>query len=200
MRQLLHKLFTKLSEKTFTKPDGWATEPGHVIVPAFISGGVQYYMMKDSFNTYCGRALDALDMYEQWNMRCTRDHLINFINAFNSIIDKPEIKIQDLVKLKIGIAERLNYALPTKEIIYNFASVAFFDKNESPYRYDSVYGKQKIERWKADMDIDDFFLTVPIGTLIPLPNLSEIDLSSYLKVLEMIADKDQSILSELLSS
>lgn len=200
MKKILHKLFLKLAERTEDKPKTWKVEEGHVIVPAFISEGVQYYMMKDSFNTYCMRALEALDVYEQWNMRCSREHLMAFINALDAVISKPTIRIEDIVKLKINMAERLNYALPSKEIIYRFAAVAFFDANESPYTYDDAYGKQKIEKWKKAMDIESFFLTVPIGTMMPLPDISQIDLEPYLKVLEMVEEKEKELISELQSS
>jgi hypothetical protein len=197
MKRLLHKVFTKLAEATEQRPKTWTLEEGHVIVPAFISGGVQYYMMKDTFNSYCGRALEALDVYEQWNMRCTRQHLIDFINGVDTILSKPTIKLQDLSVLVRSLSERMNFALPTKEIIYNFAAVCFFDENESPYHYDADYGRAKIERWKKDMDIEAFFLTVPIKTMIPLPDLSAIDLKPYLQMVDMITEKETEILQEL---
>lgn len=197
MRRLLHKWLVRLVELTEAKPKTWKLEKGHVIEPAFVSDGVQYYMMKDTFNSYSGRALDALDVYEQWNMRCTREFLKEWIDVFDAILSKPHIKIEDLVKLKIALAERMNYAIPTRELIYKFAAVAFFDENENPYTYDHAYGQAKIERWKKAMDIEAFFLTVPIGTLIPLPDLSAIDLTDYLKVLDMVEGKESQMLSEL---
>lgn len=199
MKRLLHKLLLKLAEATEQKPKTWKTEEGHVIEPAFISGGVQYYMMKDMFNTYCGRGLEALDVYEQWNMRCSRQHLIDFINGVDAILSKPTIRIQDIVVLTRSLAERLNYALPTKEIIYKFAAVAFFDEKESPYHYDEEYGKEKIERWKKEMDIEAFFLTVPIKVMIPLPDISAQDLEPYLKVVEMLDEKESQFLQGLTS-
>ena len=62
MRKLNLQLFKK-------KPKVWELEQGHVVVPAFIDRGVQYYEIKDLFNTFSSRGLEALQVYEEWEMR-----------------------------------------------------------------------------------------------------------------------------------
>lgn len=184
MKTVLYKFGQYLSSKYRPEPEKWKGEPPLTIKPAFISGGVQYFEMTDPFNGYCQRVLEAMDIYEEWMMRITRKDLERFISKLDEILESPHISIQEIIKVKFSIQERLNYALPNKEIIYKFASVVYFDESESPYHYDTKYNEQKIERWKKDMDIPSFFLTVPIRTLIPLPDLSKIDLEPYLKVIE----------------
>ncbi len=76
------KLTTKLTGKTV-----WQLEEGHVIEPAFISNGVQYYRLKDYFNTFSSRGLTALQVYEEWNMRLQKEHLQTFIERFDEIVN-----------------------------------------------------------------------------------------------------------------
>ena len=200
MRKYIHKLLLKASELFEQKPKAWAIAEGHVIVKSFVSGGVQYYMMQDVFNTFCQRALDALFVYEKWNMRCDRKYLEQFVAALDRVLNNKEaLRLQDVFALKMQLEDRLNFALPTTEVIYEFASVIFFDENESPYKYDEVYCKEKIKRWKEDMDVPTFFSTIPIRELIPLPVMSDKDLATYLKVLDLVDKKHLTSLQELSS-
>ena len=182
IRNVWAKIITRLGHKPI-----WQIEEGHVIEPAFISGGVQYYRLKDYFNTFSMRGLMALQVYEEWNMRMQKEHLVLFIEAFDKIINDPkQIKIGELVKMVNALKERVEWVVPTSEIIYKFASVAFFDKNESPYSYDPEYCKQKIERWKEAADVSDFFIVTQLKDMLPLPTLSEEDLRTCLTVIDQL--------------
>ena len=46
------------------EPKKWDLQDGNVIIPAFIDRGVQYYELKDLFNTFTARGLAALQVYE----------------------------------------------------------------------------------------------------------------------------------------
>lgn len=167
----------------------WQLDEGHVIEPAFISGGVQYYRLKDYFNTFSLRGLMALQVYEEWNMRMTRDQLLEFINKFEKIINNPkQINMGEIARMVGNMKERLELVMPTSEIVYKFASVAFFDKNESPYAYDPEYCKAKIKRWKEAADISDFFIVTRLRDMIPLPELSEEDLQLCLSIVDQLAE------------
>lgn len=176
----------------------WQLEEGHKVEPAFVSDNVQYYYIKDTFNTFCSRALDAMSVYEKFSMRCNREYLVELEAAMNRILSNPStINIQELVQLRMNLKERLDFALPPDEIIWELAAVMFFDPSESPYRYDPEYGKVKIARWKEDHTIGSFFLTIPIGTLVPLPDLSKVDLEGYLSVIQKISEAQLHSLSSL---
>jgi hypothetical protein len=178
------KLITKLGHKPI-----WQLEEGHVIEPAFISGGVQYYRLKDYFNTFSMRGLMALQVYEEWNMRFQREHLVAFIESMEKVTNDPKsIKIGEIIKLVAMMKERMEWIVPTSEIIYKFASVAFFDKNESPYSYDPEYCKEKIARWKEAADISDFFIVMQLKDMLPLPTLSEEDLRICLTVIDKMEE------------
>jgi len=177
------KLSTKVTGKTV-----WQLDEGHVIEPAFVSNGVQYYRIKDYFNTFSSRGLTALQVYEEWNMRLQKEHLQMFIERFDEIVNDPkQIKVSELWKIVGMLKERLDFVVPTTDLIYKFASVAFFDKNESPYSYDPEYAKEKIKRWKEAGDVNDFFIVMQLKDIVPLPTLSEQDLAICLSVIDKVA-------------
>ena len=178
----------------------WVVDEGHVIVPAFESDGVQYYMMKDIFNSFSGRAMDAMAIYEKWNMRSTPEFMRDWLNGLENTINSNPIKITEVAEMINLMRERLNFAMPTEEIIYELAAVAFFDKNESPYRYDEAYAKEKIERWKKDIGLPGFFFSTPLRDLVSLPDLSETALESYMRTLTMVNEVHiEKVLSKLSS-
>lgn len=183
LKNLWLKLSTKVTGKTV-----WQLDEGHVIEPAFVSNGVQYYRIKDYFNTFSSRGLTALQVYEEWNMRLQKEHLKMFIDRFDEIVNDPkQIKVSELWKIVSMLKERLDFVVPTTDLIYKFASVAFFDKNESPYSYDPEYAKEKIARWKEAGDVNDFFIVMQLKDILPLPTLSEQDLQICLSVVDQVA-------------
>lgn len=179
----------------------WVVDEGHVISPAFISGGVQYYMMKDIFNSFSGRALDAMAVYEKFQMRSTPEFMRMWLDALENTLNANPIKITEVATMINVMRERVNFALPTESIIWELAAVAFFDRNESPYRYDPEYAKEKIERWKEDHTLPDFFFATPFRDLVSLPDLSDSGLSNYLKMVEAVSGEQlKKVLSKLSSN
>lgn len=187
-------------KKATELPEHWTVEEGHVIIPAFESGGVQYWHFADHFNMYAMRAMAAIDIYEQFQMRCTREFLMAWGTAFENVLNGTQIKTSDLFDLWSKLKERLNFALPPEEMIWKLASVLYFDRNESPYTYDPVYCDMKIKRWKEAGDIESFFFASPLKDLIPLPDSSEIDLKSYLRIVDKLDGLTFSKVSMLISS
>ena len=171
---------------------------GNVITFAFESGGVNYWEVKDVFSTYALRAMEALAIYEQWEMRCTKEYLRAHIAAVKASLNKG--MLTEVAQLYNNLEERLNFAIPTEDIIWQFASVVYFDENESPYKYDHDYGKEKIARWRKDMKVTDFFSRQPIKDLIPSPTLSEIGSQDYLRVVNQISQKQLSNVQDSLPS
>jgi hypothetical protein len=161
-----------------------------VIVPAFIDQGVQYYEIKDIFNTFSNRGLLALQVYEEWDMRLKKEDLLDFILAFEKTINNPkEINITNLANIVNMLKERVTFPIATKDIYLKFASVRYFDENESPYVYDPEYNKIKMARWSEEgSKVDDFFILEQLGDMLPLPKLSKDDLPSYLEAVQKVAD------------
>ena len=185
------KTIKKLISKWFgKKPKVWNLEEGHVIVPAFIDRGVQYYEIKDIFNTFSNRGLLALQVYEEWDMRLKKEDLLDFILAFEKTINNPkEINITNLANIVNMLKERVTFPIATKDIYLKFASVRYFDENESPYTYDPEYNKVKMKRWSEEGSmVDDFFMLQQLADMLPLPKLSKEDLPSYLEAVQKVAD------------
>lgn len=172
------------------KPKVWNLEEGHVIVPAFKDRGVQYYEIKDIFNTFSNRGLLALQVYEEWDMRLKKEDLLDFILAFEKTLNNPkEINISNMVHIVNMLKERVTFPIATRDIYLKFASVRYFDESESPYVYDPEYNKIKMARWSEEgSTVDDFFILEQLGDMLPLPKLSKEDLPSYLQAVQKVAD------------
>lgn len=176
-------------------------EEGVVIKEAFIKDGIKHYQVFDIFNSFTMRAMDALSIYEQWQMRCSREFLIDHTKAIDAILrDAKKIDIIKIAELNTILKERLEWALPTEEIIWEFMAVAYFDESESPYKYDNKYGKEKIARWKKNNTIADFFLSVPFRDLIACPDFSKQDLETLLPMIQKIDAKHLQKVTSILSS
>lgn len=175
-------------------------EGKYKVEDAFSIGGKVYRMFSDPAATPTGRALAALTIYEEFNMRCTRDYLELHCKAVDSILSDPKkINISHLVVLHRNLKERLNMAL-FPEHVYKLASVIFFDESESPYNYDYQYNNKKIEEWKAAGGTLDFFLTTPLRELIPSLQLPEENVENYFRVAELVDGLHKEDLQEVLSS
>lgn len=127
----------------------WDSPSGAVITPVFVFEGVQYYEIKDIFSSYAMRAMEALSIYETWNMRVTREYLLQHIAAMKEATTT-KFSIPEIIKLYNNLEERLNFVIPTEDIILEMAAVKYFDENESPMKYDREYCKAKVARWKRE--------------------------------------------------
>jgi hypothetical protein len=160
---------------------------------------VQYYEIKDLFNTFSSRGLEALQVYEEVEMRIKKDDLNDFILAFENILNTPkQITITNLVDVVGKLKERVNFPIPTREIYYKLASVRYFDEKESPYHYDPEYGKIKMVRWmEASSEVDPFFIAQRLGDMIPLPKLSKEGFLNCLETIQKIADHQLKSIQDL---
>lgn len=183
------------------KPKVWNLEEGHVIVPAFIDRGVQYYELKDVFNTFSKRALSAIQVYDEWDMRLNRQDLLDFILAFDNILRNPkEINLTAMVQVVGMLKERVNFPVPTEDMIYKLAAVRYFDENESPYMVDPDYMATKIARWKeAGSTVDPFFIAQRHVDMLPLPKLSEKGLKTLLAAQQNVIESQLKSIRELSS-
>lgn len=160
---------------------------GECAVEAFRHNGKTYYHFTDSFKMPAGRALCALAIYEELRMRCTREYLEKHIRATEIFLsaEKGRIDLGKIALINANLKERLNLA-PFPDHIYKLASVTFFDETESPFSYDFEYNKKKIEAWKRDPKLLDFFLTTQFADLMPSLNTSGLSAETYFTVAKMV--------------
>lgn len=149
------------------------------IIKAFVYQGKSYFMFDDIFSIPSIRGLQALDYYEEFNMRCTKDYLLKWTESVEKILsDNKKIKLIDLATLVKHLQERLKM-IPVSDHIYKIASVIFFDDSENPYHFDREYNKKKIELWKKDPEVLSFFLQTPLKDLIPYLDSQGASLHTY---------------------
>lgn len=198
---------TKSTSSSSLKETGSPRHPfeplpeGHSIEFCFSDGGFNHFRLRDALNSFSARALDGLAVFEQWSMRCTPEYLRAHQMAIDNLInDKSKINLSKIADQNNKLGERLNFAIPTEDIIYKFAAVAIFDQTESPYRYDPSYGKKKIARWKESGRAADFFFMLRSKDLIPSPEYSLEDLNSILTTVNLVSRTHFQQVSSLLSS
>lgn len=143
-------------------------------------------MFDDVFTLPTVRGMQALDYYDEFAMRCTKDFLSAYCDAVEAILsNNKKLELTKLATITGYLRERLTM-LPVPDHIYRLASVIFFDGTENPYFYDRKYAEQKIKLWKEDPDMLSFFLRTPLRDLIPFLGSHETSLSTYGGVIEML--------------
>lgn len=167
----------------FKRKASFQVKPEHKVIPAFKVGSTQFYQFEDVFNMPCMRGLGAIKFYEEFMMRCTREYLMAHYEANKNILSTPVKSVLDLKRIweiNEQLGERLRWVVEP-ELLYKFASVVFFDGSENPYEYDMSYNVKKIERWKKEMEMKDFFLQQPMLALIPYLRQQEISFPDLAK-------------------
>lgn len=149
------------------------------LTKAFVYQGKTYWMFDDIATIPSIRGLEALDCYDVFNMRCTKEYLTYWTEAAEKILsDNKKIKLIDLGILVKQLQERLKM-IPVSDHIYKIASVVFFDESENPYHFDREYNRKKIELWKQDPEVLSFFLQTPLSSLIPYLDSQKANLQIY---------------------
>lgn len=193
---MLEKIKAKLGIKA--KPKLY--DEKYKIVPAFISGGVQYWMFEDPLNITTGRGLTSMVYYEEMLMRCNRDFLNTYLNATDKILTDPKkIDIKKLIHLNILLRERVELLYAVPDHVWKLAAVVFFDDTESPFQIDHAYASKKIKSWQEAGDVKDFFYSTPLKVLVPFLDFPEGGTERYSMVLERVSEKTKSILQPLIS-
>lgn len=191
---MFEKIKSIFSKKPFPKSE-------QIIEFAFESGGVKYYRHTSEANIPYRRALKVISIYNELDMKCTRAYLTAHTKAINNILAKTPFKSTDLfelMKLNNQLSERLEFIYDT-DLVYKLASVVYFDENENPEDYDWTYNQKKIDKWKKDKSINDFFLTMPIADLVPFLKDFNMNFDSYSQIqMEQTAQHLASICTNLL--
>lgn len=150
----------------------------HIIEWAFNVGGVDYYNFADVFSLPYERGLMAVAVYNELDMRISRDYMTKHTEAMEKILSEPTIDVFKIKILNDQIKQRMSLVTDV-DLLYKIASVVFFDKNENPALYEVDYCKKKIDHWKKSRGVADFFLQKPIMELIPYLNNVDVNLDTY---------------------
>ena len=190
-------------------------KPEFKTVHAMTIDGIRYYKAEDVFNNPYRRALAAVDYYNEYHSRISREYLQKHVETNQTIIGNLRKSFQvthnrvdlgtifeyitEIERTNRFLKERLNFIIEP-DLIYKLASVVFFDESESPYDYDMKYNVEKIARWKKKMALREFLELMPVIELIPSLKDSGIDLVTYSQIVEQIKTHQTSHLSSLQSN
>jgi len=160
-------------------------EQKYMIEEAFEIGGKKYYRFTDVFNLPIERGLMSLMVYEESRMKCSVEYLQKHIEATRKLLHAGKIDIFRINQLNEQLNERINFVLDI-DLLYKLASVVYFDENENPSLYDAEYCNKKIEFWKKNKEVADFFLQKPLTELLPYLRNVDFNLSEYSTVNEAL--------------
>ena len=150
----------------------------HAIEWAFNVGGIDYYQFADIYSLPYERGLMAVAVYNEMDMRCSRDYLLLHTEAIAEILRENPIDVFKIDELNRQMIQRLQLPHDTA-LLYRLASVAFFDKTENPAIYEQAIAEKKIEHWKRHRGVADFFLNKPLMELIPYLQNVQVDLNTF---------------------
>lgn len=182
------------------KPWPKQTAKGISIEPVFEVDGVTYYQVRDVFNTFAGRGMRQLEVYEEWQNRMTNERLLAFILAMEAELNKERIQLTNIAVLISKMKERLMFPVQTSELIIKMASVAYFDESESPEEPDEAYARDvKVPHWRA-AGVTDFFIGQRLSDLIPWPNISEDVFKQASRVIQEMINLEEKTLEKVSQS
>jgi len=166
------------------------------VVPAFSWAGEDYYCFDSAYDIPTGRALAAMTIMTELEMRVDEAYLTKHIRACEILLNKG--KLVELALINNNLKERLTLA-PFPDHIYKLASVSYFTAQESPYSYDFVYNAAKIKKWKEANGTLDFFLKGPLKTLMPFIQQGGELSSQYFQTAESVNQLHQKDLHSIIS-
>jgi len=167
------------------KPKNVFPDFPHHVEEAFICDGIQYYQFSSDFKIPCQRALKTITFSNEMAMRVDREFLKKHTEAVEGILQSQKIDIYKLKLYNDQLRDRLNWIVDT-DLVYKLASIVYFDSTEDPSDYDFEYNQKKIEAWKKNVSIHDFFYSAPLLALVPHLKDLEVNLLEYSQVTAQI--------------
>jgi hypothetical protein len=183
--------------------DGIQITEGVSIEPKFallnVDGSIYrtYYQFRDAMKTFAVRGMKALEVYEEWQNRMTNDRLREVFKAIKHECNQNPVKLANIIDIVTKGQERIEWIMPTTELIQRMACVSYFDNTESPYEYDGSYQIKKLALWR-EYEVSDFFIGCSLGDLIPFPSISQEHFESYQRVLTQLDEILNMKLNEVL--
>lgn len=175
-------MFDFLKPKHEEKKPEWLVSPDVQTRYVFTSNGVDYYELTSGYNMYYERYMAAQDRLNEIEQRCDGKYLDFFQTQLDAYLNKGDLV--GAANLNRNLRELRSYVFNVN-LLYNLASVWFFDKNENPFTYDHEYCEKKISDWKKDKEVLSFFLQAPIREYLPQLNISKEDLRTYIMGLSL---------------
>jgi len=184
-------------------PKKYFPDTKHIIEYAFSLGDFHYFKYHDAFNIPAERALSTIAFYREVELNCDRAYLQAHseavINCLSPTKERPTIEAGQALQLERQLLLRMNLPKDT-DLMYKLCSAVFFDQKENPVIYEFSYAVEKIKRWKQEATLKDFFLQMPITSLIPYLQSAEQNLNIYDQIVKEVNHQHLAIIREHLSS
>lgn len=145
---------------------------------AFTSGGRKHYCYEDITNLPYQRGRAAIACFNEIEMRCSREFLLKFTEAMDEVLHANKIDIFKINSLNAMLKDRLNLTADL-DLCYRLAAIVFFDETEKPEVYEPEYAAKKIERWRKEQKVADFFMQKPLKELMPFLSNAVGDFDAY---------------------
>ena len=190
----LHNIFKKKAPANPFENSNWKIEPAFQT-----EDGTQYYQFSDPFNIPAERALQSITFYREMEMGVTKEELSKWLAKVDELLNPPQgksIRIGEIALITTVLKQKLDFLAET-DLLWRIGSVVYFDKTENPGRFDYKYANEKVEKWKADMNIDVFFSLSRMYRWIPSLNTSKENIMSYLTEVEKIKKEHSEIFSQI---
>ena len=169
---------------------------------AFSCNGVDYYQFTDGgLPIYYNRFRAFQNTVDNHNQFKVTDAVFN---EYLDMVDKMTNDRSLEAERRIVEIQRLTQTLKFRReqsnnltLVYEIASVWFFDESEDPSEYDYIYGQKKSKIWAENniailaegqtVNLLAFFLRMPLNRFIDFQDLSQIGTLKYLKSLNELS-------------
>lgn len=164
-----------------------------IVEQAFTFYGTTYYHFPDPSTMPPERWARAMNFNNEALMKCDRGYLEAFTQAVKECLNKQDF--QQIAILNNELNTRLHMAV-IPDLVFKYASVLYFDKNENPNTYDFDYNREKIAKWKEKKA--DFFLISQVKESANFKNLLNEHLLLHMETADLM-DKTskETILAQL---
>lgn len=166
---------------------------------AFTCAGRKYYRFADISNLPYERGLQAIMVYNEVDMRCSREYLSKHIEAMDKILHEKNIDIYKINQLNEMLKQRLNL-ITDVDLLYKLASVCYFDDSEKPEVYEPEYAEKKIAIWRKDKGVHAFFMQQPLLELMPFLRKQKVDLDTYTPLNQELNEEQMKAIQTIISS
>ena len=143
------------------------------------------------------RAIAAEVAVREATMNMTSEVLVELIDKMIELAEKG--KIVDLFAILKEMKTRIQY-ISEEETLRKLATVYFVMNNEDESSYIREEQQKKIDVWKADQDLGDFFLQKAYDLTMSYSATSKVDIITYLKKYEADIKKIEKYLQNSIST
>lgn len=176
------KLFYKLFPKTFNKLvyEGYAKPKDFTnLVFHFVdSKGRRYFRYEDDFKMPLKRKGELEDLLIEMSASLTKTEDDEFLKAMEKANNEGDKNMMGY--LLVQRRERKKW-LVRAEIMWHMAAVVNIREDEINTEFDNEIQREKIETFKTDFKIHDFFVTGGLTKYIPYLQKSEKDWITYIR-------------------